>query len=175
MFWPRTLKFFRFHHTPQTKHKLGEWKGAQPPWLIGFNEIHRPLRWPHMGTWHSGLQENMHTDGVWCATAQIQSKFRGGPGWESGNLQFDPQLLGYGISLMVSQEGGSPFALVTCPTKSGLVEQTIGERSTCKHGICLMYTNLYCWGKNSGLKGFQYMHVKLHLFYAAVHISNLNG
>jgi len=36
MFWPRTLKFFRFHHTPQTKHKLGEWKGAQPLGLLGL-------------------------------------------------------------------------------------------------------------------------------------------
>jgi len=57
--------------------------GVQPPWQYGFNEIHRPLRWPQTGTWHSGVQWNMHTDGVWCPTAQITSMFRGGPSWES--------------------------------------------------------------------------------------------
>ena len=59
------------------------WKGVQPPRHIGFNDINRPLRWPQTGIWHLGLQENMHTDGVWCSTAQIQSKFRGSPAWES--------------------------------------------------------------------------------------------
>jgi len=27
--------------------------------------------------------ENMHTDGVWCPIAQIQSKLKEGPAWES--------------------------------------------------------------------------------------------
>ena len=30
-------------------------------------------------------------------------------------------------------------------------DRMLWERSTCKRG---MYTNVYCWGKNSGLKGF---------------------
>jgi len=41
------------------------------------------LRWPQTGNWNSNLQEKMHNDGVWGATAQIQSKFRGGPARES--------------------------------------------------------------------------------------------
>jgi len=31
------------------------------PQCIGFNDIHRSIRWLHIGIWHSGLQENMHT------------------------------------------------------------------------------------------------------------------
>jgi len=46
--------------------------------------------------------------------------------------------------------GGSPCALVS-PSLSP-EEGTLWERSTCKHGICQMYTNALCWGKNSGLK-----------------------
>jgi len=52
--------------------------------------------------------------------------------------------------------GGSPCALVS-PSLSP-EEGTLWERSTCKHGICQMYTNALCWGKNSGLK----MNMSLH-------------
>ena len=59
---------------------------------------------PQTGTWHSGLHENIHTDGVWCATAQILSKFRGGPAWES--VQYNCLAPGWSwIWLMVLPEG----------------------------------------------------------------------
>jgi len=45
----------------------GDGKEVHLPWhYFGLNKIHRPLQWPQTGTWYSGLQENMHTDGVWC-------------------------------------------------------------------------------------------------------------
>jgi len=47
--------------------------------------------------------------------------------------------------------GGSPHVLV--PSSLAPEEQTLWERSTCERGMCWMYTNVYCWGKNFGLKG----------------------
>jgi len=47
--------------------------------------------------------------------------------------------------------GGSPHVLV--PSSLAQEEQTLWERSTCERGMCWMYTNVYCWGKNFGLKG----------------------
>ena len=34
------------------------------PSEFGFNDIHRPLRWPQSGIWHSDLQENTHCNSV---------------------------------------------------------------------------------------------------------------
>jgi len=66
---PNLKKLGSYWHAPPTKHNLG-WKGVQPPQRIGFNDICRLLCWPQAGIWHSDLQENMHTDGVWCPTAK---------------------------------------------------------------------------------------------------------
>ena len=38
--------------------------------FFGFNETHRPLGQSQMGIWHLEYQDIMHTDGVWCVTAQ---------------------------------------------------------------------------------------------------------
>ena len=40
-----------------------------PPQCFGFIEIHRPLWWPQTDIWHSGHQENMHINSVWCRSS----------------------------------------------------------------------------------------------------------
>jgi len=70
--------------------------------------------------------ENVHTDGVRCATAQIQSKLGEVLPENQSNLYFDPQLLGSWVVMNIINgiaRGGSPCA--TCPTKSGPEEQTL--------------------------------------------------
>ena len=107
-FWAQTLNLVRFRHPPLNV-EWGEGAciaavvGDTAPLAFGFNYIHRSL-W--MGIWQSGLQENIHTDGLWCSTVQIYIPSLGEALHESqSNLYFDPQLLGWSwISLMVLAE-----------------------------------------------------------------------
>lgn len=47
-----------------------------------MNEIHiDPTKPPEMDIWYSGSQENMHIDGMWCATIQSWSKSASKSGW----------------------------------------------------------------------------------------------
>ena len=120
--------------------------GVQPPWQYGFNEIHRSLRWLQTGTWHSGVQWNMHTDGVRCPTAQITSMFRGGPSWESFQSPLVVMIIINGIA-----RGGSPCALV--PSKSATEEWTL-LRVTCGMHVLnapkcvLLGKDFRAWGIN---------------------------
>jgi len=51
------------------------------PSEFGFNDIHRPLRWPQSGIWHSDLQEKIHIAGVGCTTIQQDQE---DPAWKLG-------------------------------------------------------------------------------------------
>jgi len=113
--------------------------GVQPPWQYGFNEIHRPLRWPQTGTWHSGVQWNMHTDGVWCPLLRSRPCFREVLPENHSNLHLDRQLLVVMNIINGIARGGSPCALV--PSKSAIEEWTL-LRVTC--GMCWMHPNVYC-------------------------------
>jgi len=48
---------------------------------------------------------------------------------------------------------GGGFLCALVPPSLAPEEQTLWEWNTCKHGMCWMYTNTYCWGKNSSFEG----------------------
>ena len=155
-FWPQPKKFGQFLALPPQLNVTGVqgWKRPQPPSHIGFNDIHRPLQWPWIDIWLLGLQENMCTDCVWCPTAQIQSKLRGGPARESVQCPLLPQLLCSWVVMNIINgiaSEGSPCVLV--PPSLDPEEKTLWERNTCEQSMWWTYTNVYCWGKNLGLKG----------------------
>ena len=69
------------------------------------------------------------------------------------NLKFDPQMLGSWVVMNIINgihRVGSPCTVVS-PVSRGV---NAVERSTSERGMCWMYTIVYCWGKNLGLKGF---------------------
>ena len=91
----------------------GGWKGHSPLSILGLMRFIDHSDGPQTSIWHSGI---MHTDGVWCTIAKIQSKFRGGPAWES----VQSLLLGSRVVMNIINDiarGGWLF-MCTCPTKS---------------------------------------------------------
>jgi len=117
------------------------------PQRIGFNDIHRPIRWLHMGIWHSGLQENMHMH-WWYVTSHCSDPVQ---------VKGRSCLTISAISTLTSNCLTPRWSWISLTVLAEGVfhehfsHQIRSKRSTCKHGICWTYTHMYCWGTNSGL------------------------
>ena len=112
-----------------------------------------------------------HSDGLrWAFGTRVFKKtcilmvcdfplLRSIPSWgevlheNQSSVHFDPRLLSPWVLMNIINgiaRGGSPCALV--PPSLLPEEWTPWERKTIKRGMRWMYTNVYCWGNNSGLK-----------------------